>query len=93
MFNQYAALNVADPVPADDITGVDSPDFELRVTYVTPEGIVTQGPLKVGNLISSSARARFSWVEGREETFYVGNGFIEDIRRGVKGIRPAPSAQ
>ena len=89
-FVGYFALNEADPVPSSDITGVDAPILELSVEVVTPNGTETKGPLRVGNLISAKGRNRYSWIEGRDETFYVDHGFIEDIRRGVQGIRPAP---
>jgi hypothetical protein len=88
-FSKYTGINTVNPVPADDITGVNTPILELTLTVVTPDGIETIGPLKVGNLISGKSRYRFSWVEGRDETFYVDNGYIEDIRRIVLGIRPA----
>jgi hypothetical protein len=83
----YAA-GVVEPLPASDVMGLAEPFLEAVVTYSTPEGVRTAGPLRLGNLTASKSRFRFGRVSGRLETFYVDHGLIEDLRIGLQGIRP-----
>jgi hypothetical protein len=82
------ASGVAEPAPSEEVTGLGTPVLEIRITESSPDGISIPQTLILGNLIASEGRDLFGRVAGRPETFYVDHGLIEDLRTGLRGIRP-----
>lgn len=79
------AMDIADPVPETDISGLDTPFMEASIRYSTPKGDRSK-VLILGNLTAKEGRYRYAQVEGRDEVFYVDHGLIEDLRAGLQGI-------
>ena len=72
----------------NDVTGLENPALIADVTISTPDGTQVLGPITLGNLVADGSRYRYGRVTGRPETFYVDHSIIEDLRIGLKGIRP-----
>lgn len=84
----FRAMDVVDPVPGDDVTGLSTPVLVAEVRSLTADAEVLTQRLEIGNLATEQARIRFARVEGRPEVFYTDHGFIEDIRSALRGIIP-----
>lgn len=84
------ALSVANPPPARDVQGVDTPVLSATITLETGSGVppVSLGPLAVGALKASESRERFAVVAGRDEVFFVDQSIIDDVRAGLAGVVP-----
>ncbi len=84
------ALSVANPPPARDVQGVDTPVLSATITLETGPGAppMSLGPLAVGALKASESRERFAVLAGRDEVFFVDQSIIDDIRTGLAGIVP-----
>lgn len=82
------ANDVAEPAPSEEVTGLGEPILEIGITESSPDGISISQTLILGNFIASESRDLFGRIAGRPETFYVDHGLIEDLRTGLRGIRP-----
>jgi hypothetical protein len=82
------ALSVANPPPARDVQGVDTPVLSATITLETEPGAppMSLGPLAVGALKASESRERFAILAGRDEVFFVDQSIIDDVRTGLKGV-------
>ena len=86
---QARATDIAEPAPAHEVQGVDSPVLTATVEVAGEDGAQTFGPLRIGALKAAKARERFAVVDGRSEVLFVDQAVVDDVREALRGVRIA----
>jgi Domain of unknown function (DUF4340) len=77
------AVDVADPIPADDVMGLTSPILFVRLYTKSGDAI---GPFRIGQLTASSSRYRFASVADKPDIYIVDQGVLDDLRETLSGF-------